>query len=156
MTSIEGFTLAVSEVTRAIQGSALDGQLETYLNREFPAKGEFFARIRAACAEAIGAGWMCRQGEGRRRFGRVIEPGAATHGFSVDVVDITELVGPHHRHPNGEIDMIMPIEGPARFDGRAEGWLVYGPGTAHRPTVSGGRALILYLLPGGLIEFTGS
>jgi hypothetical protein len=32
--------------------------------------------------------------------------------------------------------------------------MVYGPGTAHRPTVSGGKALILYLLPDGAIEFT--
>lgn len=36
----------------------------------------------------------------------------------------------------------------------ADGWLVYGAGTAHDPTVTGGRALVLYLLPGGAIEFT--
>jgi hypothetical protein len=36
----------------------------------------------------------------------------------------------------------------------AAGWLVYGPGTAHHPTVAGGRALVLYLLPRGAIEFT--
>ena len=29
---------------------------------------------------------------------------------------------------------------------------VYGPGTAHRPTVRGGRALVLYLLPEGAID----
>jgi hypothetical protein len=28
------------------------------------------------------------------------------------------------------------------------------PGSAHRPTVSQGRALVLYLLPDGRIEFT--
>jgi hypothetical protein len=64
------------------------------------------------------------------------------------------LAGPHHRHPEGEIDMIMPLTGAAKFDGRGAGWLVYGPGTAHRPTVSDGRALVLYLLPQGRIEFT--
>lgn len=42
----------------------------------------------------------------------------------------------------------------ARFDGRPAGWCVYGPGSAHRPTVSGGRALVLYLLPQGQIQFT--
>jgi hypothetical protein len=31
---------------------------------------------------------------------------------------------------------------------------VYPPGSAHRPTVSGGRALVLYLLPEGRIEFS--
>ena len=35
------------------------------------------------------------------------------------------------------------------------GWHVYGPGSAHRPTVAGGRALVLYVLPGGKIGFTG-
>ena len=57
-------------------------------------------------------------------------------------------------HPQGEIDLIMPIAGPAAFDGRSEGWLVYPPGSAHKPTVTGGRALVLYLLPEGQIEFT--
>ena len=42
----------------------------------------------------------------------------------------------------------------ARFDGRPAGWLVCPPGSAHRPTVSQGRALVLYLLPQGQIEFT--
>jgi hypothetical protein len=28
------------------------------------------------------------------------------------------------------------------------------PGSAHRPTVSRGRSLVLYLLPDGRIEFT--
>jgi len=32
--------------------------------------------------------------------------------------------------------------------------VVYGPGSAHRPTVRGGKALVLYLLPAGAIEFT--
>ncbi|MEK7820796.1 MAG: DUF4863 family protein, partial [Pseudomonadota bacterium] len=31
---------------------------------------------------------------------------------------------------------------------------VYAAGSAHYPTVTGGAALVLYLLPGGAIEFT--
>jgi hypothetical protein len=50
--------------------------------------------------------------------------------------------------------MIMPLTEGARFDGHGAGWLVYGPGSAHRPTVTGGRALVLYLLPGGAIDFS--
>ena len=34
------------------------------------------------------------------------------------------------------------------------GWLVCPPGSAHHPTVHGGRALVLYLLPEGRIDFT--
>jgi hypothetical protein len=66
-----------------------------------------------------------------------------------------DLAGPHHRHPNGEIDMIMPQTDGAQFDGQGEGWMVYAADTAHQPTVSNGRAIILYLLPDGAIEFTG-
>lgn len=99
----------------------------------------------AGCAKYEGGGI---------RYGRVIKPDAALGGYSVDVVDMDDLAGPHHRHPQGEIDLIMPLSDQARFDGRGAGWLVYGPGTAHRPTVSAGRALVLYLLPDGAIEFT--
>ena len=88
------------------------------------------------------------------RFGRVVKPEPATHGFSVDVVEMENIVGPHHTHPNGEIDMVMPLTGNAKFDGHGAGWVVYGPGSAHRPTVTDGKALVLYLLPQGAIEFT--
>jgi len=97
---------------------------------------------------------MCSQGDSKRKFGRVFEPAEDLSRFSVDVVDITDLVGNHHRHPTGEIDMIMPVVPEARFDGRGRGWLVYPPDSAHRPTVTSGRALILYLLPEGHIEWS--
>ena len=64
------------------------------------------------------------------------------------------VVGPHHAHPNGEIDLVMPLEGDALFDDQPAGWVVYQPGSAHQPTVSNGRALVLYLLPEGSIEFS--
>ena len=43
----------------------------------------------------------------------------------------------------------------ATFDHHGAGWLVCPPGTAHSPTVRHGRALVLYLLPDGAIEFSG-
>jgi hypothetical protein len=144
----------VAPVARFAQGRALDASLQADLNSNFPPAGETFQQIRAACHAGIAAGWLCSQGDAKRRYGRIFEPGAATHGFSVDVVDITDLVGNHHRHPTGEIDMIMPVTPQARFDDCGAGWLVYAPGSGHRPTVSGGRALILYLLPEGKIEWT--
>ncbi|HEU4383675.1 MAG TPA: DUF4863 family protein [Anaeromyxobacteraceae bacterium] len=148
------FTALVSEITRHVGSRPLDAALEADLNRAFPALGPTCGAILEACRGAIAAGWMCQREAGGIRFGRVVKPGDATGGFSVDVVDMEEVVGPHHRHPNGEIDLVLPIAGPARFDGRGAGWVVYGPGSAHRPTVRGGRALVLYLLPGGAIEFT--
>ena len=67
---------------------------------------------------------------------------------------MADVAGPHHRHPKGEIDLIMPVTPDAVFDGHGAGWLVYGPDTAHSPTVAKGHALVLYLLPDGAIEFT--
>jgi hypothetical protein len=97
---------------------------------------------------------MCEREHAGIRFGRVIKPSQDTHGFSVDVVQMENIVGPHHAHPNGEIDMIMPSQGDARFDGAEKGWLVYPPASAHNPTVTEGSAYVLYLLPDGAIEFT--
>lgn len=43
------------------------------------------------------------------------------------------------------------------LDAALDAWLnaEHGPGSAHPPTVAGGRALVLYLLPEGRIVFSG-
>ena len=48
----------------------------------------------------------------------------------------------------------MPMSSGAEFDGHGAGWVVYGPDSAHHPTVTNGKALVLYLLPDGAIDFT--
>jgi hypothetical protein len=154
MTTPMQFQELVAPVARFAQGRALDAALQADLQLKFPPEGVAFQQIRAACHAGIAAGWLCSQGDAKRRYGRIFEAGEATHGFSVDVVDITDLVGNHHRHPTGEIDMIMPVTPEARFDDHGAGWVVYPPGSGHRPTVTSGRALILYLLPEGKIEWT--
>lgn len=150
----EHFSHLIANLTKSIAGRALDQRLEEDLNGRFPAAGPIYCDIVDSCQRAITAGWMCNREANGIRYGRVIKSGPATHDFSVDVVDMRPLAGPHHAHPNGEIDLIMPLEAAAKFDGRGAGWLVYGAGSSHSPTVTGGRALVLYLLPGGAIEFT--
>jgi len=150
----EAFTELIASISRRIEGKPLDKGLEHQLNAEFPPDGEAFRGVFDACRDAVAAGWMCNREGGGIKYGRVIKPGVATHGFSVDVVEMEDVKGPHHRHPNGEIDMIMPLTAGATFDGRGAGWLVYGPDSAHSPSVSEGKALVLYLLPQGAIEFT--
>ena len=152
----EDFQDLIATVTSAIDGRPLDDDLMATLNARFPADGDTFGDIAGACHAAIADGWMCKHAGGGIRFGRVIKPTPEIAGFSVDVVHMADIVGPHHRHPNGEIDMIMPLDDGAAFDGHDAGWFVYGPDSAHSPTVTGGAALILYLLPGGAIEFTGA
>ena len=143
----------VMAVTSRIAGAPLDGALEKRLNTEFPAHGETVRALLQACLDGIAAGFLCTQGGGKRKFGRIFEPAEDLAGFSVDVVDIDDLVGNYHRHPTGEIDLIMPLTEGATFDARGAGWLVYPAGSGHRPTVKKGRVLVLYLLPQGRIEW---
>jgi hypothetical protein len=150
------FVELVTTITAAIDGRPLNVELESHLNERFPAEGPVFAEIEALCREGREQGWLCAREMGGIKFGRAVKAGPETHGFSVDVVEMNEIVGPEHRHPHGEIDLIMPDDESAAFDGSPRGWKVYGAHTVHSPTVSGGRAMILYLLPQGSIEFTGA
>jgi len=152
---LEDFRQAIAPITAAIAGRPVDGALQQRLESAFPSDGTVFEAVEEACRQGIAAGWLCPEGGPGRRFGRVLEPGPETHALSVDVVNVTDTAGPHHRHPRGEILMIMPMTPTAKFDGRGRGWLVYEPGTAHRPTVSDGEAVVLYLLPDGAIEWSG-
>ena len=154
MTTPTEFEGVLSGLASDIAGMPVDAALEDYLASTHPPGSPLFENIRAACEAGVDAGWLCAREADGVRFGRAIKPGPQTAGFSVDVVLMDAVEGPHHSHPNGEIDMIMPIDGAAEFDGKPAGWLVYGPGSAHSPTVTGGCALVLYLLPGGAIEFS--
>lgn len=149
----EQFETLMTPVIGFIAGKSVDRALADALNQRFPGDGGEIRAIEQACHGAITAGWMCSQGGEGRRFGRVIEATPQTKDLSVDVVDLTEVIGPLHRHPDGEVCLVMPVDTAAKFDGKSRGWCIYGPGSAHRPTVKGGRALVLYLLPGGKIEF---
>ena len=144
----------VKPVADMIAAGRIDDDLEKRLNRSFPPGSQVFGDITDICQRGAREGWMCSQGSEGRWFGRVLEPSAATRNLSVDVVDLTDIVGPHHRHPTGEVCMIMPVTETARFDGYAAGWCVNPPGSAHNPTVTDGRAFVLYFLPDGEIEFT--
>ena len=152
--NVDCFQKLIRPVTDFVSSQAVDPTLAEKLNRQFPHDGKTFNAIEAACHQAISDGWMCAQGAAGRRFGRVIESGEETGRLSVDVVDLENIVGPHHRHPTGEICMIMPVTRGALFDGMARGWCIFEPGSDHRPTVTNGEAIVLYMLPEGKIEFT--
>ncbi len=153
MSAIE-FKEQLAKLTAQIAGKPLDEALDNWLNKEHGVGSSTYAQLKASCEAGVSEGWLCDREGGGIRYGRIFKPVPELHGFSVDVVDMQDIAGPHHAHPLGEIDLIMPIGGDAQFDNRAAGWLVYAPETAHRPTVSQGRALVLYLLPEGRIDFT--
>ncbi|MGJ7495386.1 DUF4863 family protein [Variovorax sp. RT4R15] len=152
--SKEAFHQLVSALTAEIADRPLDSALDQWLNARHGAGTPTFENLKQACIDGVAEGWLCEREGGGIRYGRVFKAEDALHRFSVDVVDMQDIAGPHHSHPNGEIDLIMPLEGEATFDHRPAGWCVYPPGSAHHPTVASGRALVLYLLPEGQIQFT--
>jgi Domain of unknown function (DUF4863) len=154
MTTPAEFQSQLAEFTAQIAGRELNGDLDAWLNRAHGAGSATYRQLKASCEAGVAEGWLANREGGGIKYGRIFKPSDALNGFSVDVVDMKDIAGPHHTHPNGEIDLVMPMEGDAQFDGRPAGWCVYPAGSAHRPTVSQGRALVLYLLPQGAIEFT--
>lgn len=148
------FREQIAQLTTQLAGRPLNAELDVWLNTEYGPGSATFIQLKAACIAGVNEGWLCDREGGGLKYGRIFKPADDLHGFSVDVVDMTDVAGPHHSHPNGEIDLIMPLDAGACFDGRPAGWLVCPPSSAHRPTVTQGRALVLYLLPEGRIEFT--
>jgi hypothetical protein len=123
------------------------------LHRAFAPEGEAGLALRAALLEAVSAGVICDRGKDAIRYSRLCKPDATPHQLSVDFVWMTGP-GIPHRHPSGEINLCFAVEGSPRFDGQPEGWVVFPPGSSHVPTVTGGRMLIVYFLPGGAVEWT--
>ena len=128
--------------------------LAARLNARFGPEGEVFRELEAICNEGIESGWMGLQGEEVRKGARVITPCPETRGMSVDVVQLIDFTGPHHRHPNGEVCAVMTNRPEGRFDSHPRGWAVYPPGSEHWPAGTGGRVRILFFLPDGAIEYT--
>ncbi len=150
---IAAFADALSVVTDAITDKPLNGELQSFLNAEFGPETTVFQNIEEMTHQGVDEGWLCAREHGGIKFGRVIKPETMLGTYSVDVVEMADIVGPHHGHPNGEIDMVMPLTVGAKFDDTPKGWKVYEPGTAHKPTVTDGAAYVLYLLPEGAIDF---
>jgi hypothetical protein len=148
------FRNQLSSITQLIGLRTLDNDLELWLNQNFGVNSVWYQETKKLCITGVDEAWLCNREGGGIRYGRIFKPADDLAGFSVDVVEMENIAGPHHCHPLGEIDLIMPIEGEALFDGHAAGWMVTPAGSTHAPTVSNGKALVLYLLPEGQIQFT--
>lgn len=122
------------------------------LERHFPVRGEYVAELGDAMREGVAQGRLCHLGQPPVQYSRLFKATSESQNLSADAV-LMSAPGPRHTHPNGEIDLCFAESGEPRFDGHPQGWVAYGPGSTHVPTVKGGTMLILYLLPGGAIEF---
>ncbi|WP_321930967.1 4-hydroxylaminobenzoate lyase [Paraburkholderia guartelaensis] len=137
-----------------IRERALDADLETLLNREFGAHSETYAQLTRLLKLGMEEGWAAYveiEGADYRR-GRIAEPSHETAGMSVESGLLRDVKGQYHCHTTGEINMIIPLEEGAQFCGHGAGWRVFPPLSEHFPTVTG-KALMMYFLPGGKIEY---
>lgn len=137
-----------------IRAMPLDAALEARLNREYGAGTEAYARLVTLLKVGVEEGWAAYadiDGKDYRR-GRIAEPSDETAQMSVESGLLRDVKGQYHCHTKGEINMIVPLEAGAQFCGHGAGWRVFPPMSEHFPTVSG-RALMMYFLPGGEIEY---
>jgi len=125
---------------------------EALLRERLDPDGDEARELNETLLALLEEGRIADRGEPPVRWGRVAKASAETEGFSIDVVHMSGP-GPRHRHPRGEIDYCVALEGSPTFDGRAPGWVVLPEDSTHVPTVAGGTMLIVYLLPQGEIEF---
>lgn len=123
------------------------------LHDRFDPRGPKARALNAVLIGLLEQGRIAERGEMPVKYGRVTKALPESNEFSIDVVHM-DGPGPHHRHPGGEVNYCVALDGEPRFDDHAPGWVVLPPGSAHVPTVTGGRMLIVYLLPKGQIEFT--
>jgi hypothetical protein len=123
------------------------------LHAAYPPEGAAGRALRTALLSAVEERLICDRGKDPVRYSRLAKPEDTPHDLSVDFVWMTGP-GIPHRHPRGEVNLCFSVEGRARFDGQPEGWVVFPPGSEHVPTVSDGRMLICYFLPGGEVRWT--
>ena len=122
------------------------------LARRFDPNGPTAQKLATDLKALAESGAIANRGEMPVRYGRVAKAGADTQGFSIDVV-LMNGAGPKHRHPRGEVNYCIALDGKPTFDGEPPGWVVLKPDSSHVPTVANGTMLIVYLLPNGEIEF---
>ena len=144
----------VCKLCESIRAMPLDATLEARLNREYGEGTESYARLVQLLKLGVEEGWVAYadiEGKDYRR-GRIAEPSRETSNMSVESGLLRDVKGEYHCHTNGEINMIIPLEEGAQFCGHGAGWRVFPPMSEHFPTVTG-RALMMYFLPGGEIEY---
>lgn len=122
------------------------------LTRRLDPAGALARGLQSELEQLLAQGRIAERGELPVKWGRVAKAGPDTSGFSIDVV-LMNGAGPAHRHPQGEINYCIALEGQPRFEGQPPGWVVLRPDSTHVPTVEGGTMLIVYLLPQGAVEW---
>jgi hypothetical protein len=131
-----------------------DAELEFQLNRRFGPHSGIFEALAKLVKTGVEEGWAAYAPvEGGYNRGRIAEPGPETAGMSVESAMLHNVKGQYHRHTRGEIDLVIPLDDDAKFCDHGAGWVVYPPGSEHFPTVTGGKAIFMFFLPNGEVEY---
>ena len=148
-TELEGLLQGLTPTIDAVDLAADDAAQR--LEEAHPFQGPTLLRIRELCEAGVADGWLVpREGGPRVRFGRLAKD---MGGYAVDCV-LMEGAALGHTHTRGEINIGFAWEGDdPRFDGHAQGWVVFPPGSHHVPTVTDGKMLFVYFMPGGEVEW---
>lgn len=125
---------------------------KTELEQRLDPRGPRAQALRVELEKLLAEGKIAERGELPVKWGRVAKAASETHDFSIDVV-LMNGAGPRHRHPQGEVNYCIALEGEPRFENEPPGWVVLRPDSTHVPTVTGGTMLIVYLLPQGAVEW---
>lgn len=147
---------ALRRVMDDIAGEPLAPALEATLNGRYGVGSEAYRTLSGLLLQGVEEGWAAYAPIGDDpdyRRGRIQEPCEETHQISVESGLLRDVKGQYHRHTTGEINMIIPIDPDGAFCGQGAGWKVFAPMSEHYPTVTGGKVLIMYLLPQGRIEY---
>lgn len=142
----------LAALTAQLAGRPLDAGPDTCVNAAHGPASATGLGLKPTCVDGVAEGWVCNRDGRSMRHRRLFKPAPEPQDFSVDVAELQDVADPCHTHPDGKFDLTMPREGEAALDGRTQGWRVCPPGSAHRPTVASGRALVFRLLPEGRID----
>lgn len=120
------------------------------LMSKYPLSGDYLAEVRRLCERGMEDGWLCPGENGESRSARV----AGTSTWFPFSIEASYLAGVHEAHasPKGEVGLCFPVGGKPKYCGEDPGWVVFQPGSKHRPEASGGTMFMLSFLPDGAIE----
>src|SRR4051812_28576148 len=96
------------------------------LERRFDPRGEAANTLARELKTLLAEGRVAERGALPVRYGRVAKASDDTLDFSIDVV-LMNGAGPRHRHPRGEVNFCIAIEGEPLFDGEPPGFVVLPP-----------------------------
>lgn len=158
------------EFLSKIKDKTASTDIEQWLNEVYGPDTETYQAIAELVIEGVAQGWAANteiSGPHYRRS-RLCEPCAETFYFSITTVfmdskghelDNLERTfrGDYHRHPYGELNMVIPLDEHAVLAGpngwQGAGWTAPSPGSHHYPEVKNGALIAFFFLPAGRIAY---